>query len=283
MSFDYSPIMFKIPGTEIELPIIKIPKKEKQPNGTWVEKEPTPYMQVPQRLVWFNHEKPDWIIETEIEREWEIPDKEGPIQLIRIKAVIKDPSGKVMRMARKTKEVYSSKDYDSCETGAVGRCLALIGYGTGYATQDIEEEEVIDSPTGLKKEIKSDTRSKVVSQSSGGATTSPSIDLSNITAGVQNNEPRRSPSPKQDGPPGNGGPRLVKQLSDISRALEQEKATTGIWTGLSFKEIFEKDQNAKPEFKWTKARYAELKMGNPLPEWSKKYLTYADMAGLNLE
>lgn len=99
------------------------------------------YLQVAQRLVWFNLEKQDWTIETEIEKEWQIKD----ILVARFKCIIKDPSGRVMRVARKTKTIQDPKDYESCETGSIGRALSLMGYGTAYS-EDMDEDEVVDSP-----------------------------------------------------------------------------------------------------------------------------------------
>lgn len=136
---------FKIPGTEITIPIVLLPQSKKdKKSGQWIQLPPAPYMKVPQRLVWFNIEKPDWIMETEVELEGD--------SYVRFKCTIKDPSGKIMRTARKSKTIQTDKDYESAETGAIGRCLALLGYGTQYAEQDMEEDDLADAPSeGIKK------------------------------------------------------------------------------------------------------------------------------------
>ena len=76
-------------------------------------------------------------------------------------------------------------------------------------------------------------------------------------------------------------PTVVKDLTDMAKVMEIEKAVSGTFTGSSFKEIFEKDKNQ--EFKWTNARYQDLKAGAKMPDWSKRYLTYVDMIGHRLE
>lgn len=153
--FDLSPIDFKIPNSEITIKIGKLPQKVKdKQSGLWIEVEPKPYMQVAQRLVWFNHEKSDWVIETEIESEFESASGQ---RYVRFKCSIKTPDGLTKRVARKTTQILSALDYDKCETGAIGRCLALLGYGTQYAQDDLEDD-IVDAPTNLKTENKSEQK-----------------------------------------------------------------------------------------------------------------------------
>lgn len=145
--YDLTPSLFKIPGTEVFIEIVKLPQWKKV-NDEWVEQTPADYMKVAQRLVWFNLEKKDWIIETDLA---EI--KEGFIQA---KCTIKDPTGKVMRTAHKTLKYEGEKDWDSIETGAVGRALAMLGYGTQFASNELEEadDQPVDAPTTtIKKSV----------------------------------------------------------------------------------------------------------------------------------
>lgn len=123
---------FTIPGTHIALPILLLRGKR--------------YMEVAQRLVWFNHEKDTWIIETEVEAESK--------DFVRFKAIIKNPEGKVMRVARKSKIIKDIKDYESCETGAIGRALALMGYGTQFAVDDISEGDDLSDAPVVKAPVK---------------------------------------------------------------------------------------------------------------------------------
>jgi hypothetical protein len=103
------------------------------------------YLQVAHRLVWFREEKPDWSIETE------------PVSLTDssayFKATIKDPTGRIIATARKFENAQGFADFlEKSETGAIGRALALIGYGTQFCADDLEEgERVVDSPLESKE------------------------------------------------------------------------------------------------------------------------------------
>jgi hypothetical protein len=98
-----------------------------------------PYLQVAYRLVWFREEKPDWSIETEIVH---TDDKETLA-----KAVIKDPSGRIMNTGHKTETVQGFQDHlEKAETGAVGRALAMLGYGTQFAPELEEGDRIVDAP-----------------------------------------------------------------------------------------------------------------------------------------
>lgn len=150
-AYDLTPIKFKIPNTEIYIDIVMLPQFKKDKQGNWNELPPSPYMKVPQRLVWFNLEKPNWVIETNLLT------SDGYVQA---NCVIKNPEGMVMRTAHKTVKISDAKSYDSAETGAIGRCLALLGYGTQYAVQDLEEtdDEPVDAPTTLKQGVTNETK-----------------------------------------------------------------------------------------------------------------------------
>lgn len=91
------------------------------------------YLQVAYRLVWFREEKPDWRIETDFVQ---IND-----QFAMAKATIRDNSGNIMATAHKREDARHFADFcEKCETGAVGRALAMIGYGTQFAPE-MEESE----------------------------------------------------------------------------------------------------------------------------------------------
>lgn len=96
------------------------------------------YLQVQHRLVWFREEHADWSIETTI--------KPGTKDCISM-ATIKDASGRVMATAHKYESLAGFPDYiEKSETGAIGRALALCGYGTQF-TDDLDEGmRLADSP-----------------------------------------------------------------------------------------------------------------------------------------
>lgn len=98
------------------------------------------YLEVKYRLVWFREEKPDWSIETEL------VDKQDNVTVA--KAVIKDPSGKIMAMAHKREDTKGFADHlEKSETSAIGRALALLGYGTQFCADELDEgERIVDAP-----------------------------------------------------------------------------------------------------------------------------------------
>ena len=88
------------------------------------------YLPVSARIVWFRQEHPDWGIHTEpIEINHEK-------QYAVFRAIIYNAEGKLMSMGTKKEDVKGFGDYmEKAETGAVGRALALCGYGTQFAPE----------------------------------------------------------------------------------------------------------------------------------------------------
>lgn len=122
--------------------MLKLPKNKKVTMGDgqvrWEQTE-TDYLPVAARIAWFRREHPDWSIITNI------------VQLankgVLMKAVIKDAQGRVIATARKKETEIGFPDYiEKAETGAVGRALAMCGYGTLQAPEFDEQERLADSP-----------------------------------------------------------------------------------------------------------------------------------------
>src|SRR3990167_3588256 len=116
-----------------ELPLMNLKGKE--------------YLTVAQRNVWFREDHPAGDIETSIAGE----DKET--KMVLFKADIYDCNRNHLASAHKMCTYSQFKDYvEKAETGAVGRALALCGYGTQFAGDDLYEGEhlgegkVVDSP-----------------------------------------------------------------------------------------------------------------------------------------
>lgn len=104
------------------------------------------YLVVAQRLVWFREEKPDWIIETIVVH----TDDNSSL----VKAYIKDPTGKSLATAHKTETRQGFPDHlEKAETGAVGRALALLGYGTQFAPEFDEGTRLADSPIEIERKV----------------------------------------------------------------------------------------------------------------------------------
>lgn len=109
-----------------ELPLLNLRGKE--------------YLEVKYRVVWFREEHPDWTIETEYlkvsnDSAW-------------AKASIKDAAGRLIATSHKFENKEGFPDFlEKSETGAIGRALALIGYGTQFCADELDEgHRVVDSP-----------------------------------------------------------------------------------------------------------------------------------------
>jgi hypothetical protein len=99
-----------------------------------------PYLQVAHRLVWFREEKPEWRIETELL----VSEKDLTVA----KATIRDSSGNIISTAHKREDVKGFADHmEKSETGAIGRALAMVGYGTQFCADELDEgSRLADSP-----------------------------------------------------------------------------------------------------------------------------------------
>ena len=98
------------------------------------------YLQVAWRLVWFRDEKPEWAIDTQALT----IDEEHAI----FKTTIYDENG-CQKSAGHGSE--SKKDFwdfiEKAETKSIGRALAMLGYGTQFAGNELDEgERIVDSP-----------------------------------------------------------------------------------------------------------------------------------------
>lgn len=98
------------------------------------------YLEVKYRLVWMRSEHPDWGIETEI-----VNSVAGAAQ---IKATIKDQTGRILSQAHKMETKSGFPDYlEKAETGAIGRALAMCGYGTQFTADELDEgKRIVDAP-----------------------------------------------------------------------------------------------------------------------------------------
>ena len=98
------------------------------------------YLQVAWRLVWFREDHPDWCINADcIEH-----DEDHAI----FKAIICDANGIQKSSGHGSESKRDFGDFmEKAETKAVGRALAMLGYGTQFAADELDEgERIVDSP-----------------------------------------------------------------------------------------------------------------------------------------
>lgn len=98
------------------------------------------YLEVKFRLVWFREEHPDWSIETEILSATE--------NSAYARATIKDEQGRIIATSHKFETKQGFPDFiEKAETGSIGRALALIGYGTQFCADELDEgDRIVDAP-----------------------------------------------------------------------------------------------------------------------------------------
>lgn len=102
------------------------------------------YLMVAYRLQWLTEKEARYIIDTKILTS----DEEHAT--VQAKVSILNEEGKLVRQATatKTEESKSFGDFmEKAETGAIGRALAMLGFGTQHALADLDEgERIVDSP-----------------------------------------------------------------------------------------------------------------------------------------
>ncbi|MDL2224653.1 hypothetical protein LJC20_00370 [Eubacteriales bacterium OttesenSCG-928-M02] len=117
------------------------------------------YLQVMWRLVWFREEKPLWGIQTKVE----LLDTEAEHAVF--SATITDENGAVKAMGHGSETRKDFKDYiEKAETKAVGRALAMLGYGTQFAPDLDEGERIADSPVENKQQAQTKPQTKPQAQ-----------------------------------------------------------------------------------------------------------------------
>jgi hypothetical protein len=129
--------------------MLKLPKTKKvtMANGQIrFEKTESDYLPVAARIAWFRREHPDWSIITKA--------IQSANKAVVMKAIIKDATGRIIATARKKETEVGFADYiEKAETGAIGRALAMCGYGTLQAPEFDEEERLADAPLEKRKTV----------------------------------------------------------------------------------------------------------------------------------
>ena len=123
------------------------------------------YMMVAYRLIWFVEANERFEITTHVVEAMSKPDEYGTVKTT---VKIFDNDGKFMKGSEATKTEHK-KDFndflEKAETGSLGRALAMLGYGTQFALNDLDEgERIVDSPVVDTKAAKKE-EAKVIATS----------------------------------------------------------------------------------------------------------------------
>ncbi len=105
------------------------------------------YLQVAHRIQWFNEKEKNFAINTDFIK---LDDDQTVCRAV---VTVIDASGarrSATATKRETKQDFSDHT-EKAETSAVGRALAMLGYGTQFAMADLDEgERLADSPMPTK-------------------------------------------------------------------------------------------------------------------------------------
>lgn len=110
------------------------------PNAHMIKLKTKDYLQVQWRLVWFREDHPDWSINADCLEH----DQDHAI----FKATICDADGVQKSSGHGSESKRDFGDFlEKAETKAIGRALAMLGYGTQFAGTELDEgERIVDSP-----------------------------------------------------------------------------------------------------------------------------------------
>lgn len=120
------------------------------PNEHLMDLNGKKYLQVMWRLVWFRDEKPLWAIDTKLEQ---LTENHAVFS-----AKIYDENGVQKSAGYGSENIKDFRDFiEKAETKAVGRALAMLGYGTQFAPELDEGDRIVDSTVGNTAPIKMET------------------------------------------------------------------------------------------------------------------------------
>lgn len=119
--------------------MIKIFKTPKGTELPFLNLEGKDYLQVQHRLVWFREERPDYVIKSSLI-------EHGDAYAI-FQSTILDTNLNPVSQAHGREDAKHFVDYiEKAETKAIGRALALFGYGTQFAPELDEHDRIVDAP-----------------------------------------------------------------------------------------------------------------------------------------
>lgn len=113
------------------------------PNDHLMDLKGKQYLQVMWRLVWFREDHPNWCIDTHLEQ---LSENHAVFT-----AKILDENGMQKASGYGSESMKDFRDFiEKAETKAIGRALAMLGYGTQFAPELDEGERIVDSPVEIK-------------------------------------------------------------------------------------------------------------------------------------
>jgi hypothetical protein len=155
------------------------------------------YLQVMWRLVWFREDHPDWSINADcIEH-----DQDHAV----FKAIICDENGIQKSSGHGSETKKDFNDFlEKAETKAVGRALAMLGYGTQFAADELDEgTRIVDSPVQQKQE-KPKPKKEPKPQKEAKEPKEPKPVAEEKPEGEQAKKPRRRPNHRRHKPKATG-------------------------------------------------------------------------------
>lgn len=112
------------------------------PNEHLMDLKGKKYLQVMWRLVWFREVTQGWNIDTKLEQ---LTDNHAVFS-----AKIYDENGVQKSSGYGSESVKDFKDFiEKAETKAVGRALAMLGFGTQFSPEMDEGERIVDTPVNF--------------------------------------------------------------------------------------------------------------------------------------
>lgn len=125
------------------------------PNDHMMKLKGKDYLQVMWRLVWFREDHPDYTIDTQA---LELTENHAIF-----KCSIHDANGHQISAGHGSEGMKDFGDFiEKAETKAIGRALAMLGYGTQFAPELDEGDRIVDSPVKRESEPKETEKLELV-------------------------------------------------------------------------------------------------------------------------
>lgn len=112
--------------------LMQMPKRKRGPNGQWIDGQED-YLEVKWRLLWLRTNEPEAGIETEILYQ------DGDRFIVKAKVTLHS-GGFATGISECTRAEFARGPLEKAETGAIGRALGALGFGTQFCGNDFDED-----------------------------------------------------------------------------------------------------------------------------------------------